>query len=392
MTMHPFIDQRSLTRREMIAAAAAAAAASRLRAQNASDIVGAARDLMYQALELLSPHATPAEVTRAIRFLRGALDQYPAFGDAHYYRSLCLKRLNQEPPLQKSDMEAAQRYQSEALRDAHDPFFLAVPKIETLPRVGQKWALVVGISQFHPDKGGEPLRCAANDAASLAEVLRDPNVGRFAPDHVFELKNQDATTVGIKVKLNTIARKAAPEDVVLAYISTHGSSRDDDHRQVSYIHTYDTDSRTRDQLFATALAMVDISGIIANRCVAQRTVVILDTCHSGAGASAQALTNIEIDRLREGAGRYVLSACEPDQKSYEDAVHGFFTASLIERFRARKGCIPLKDLFAQVSTDVGEKARKQNRQQRPVMASSSSAAEIVLGAAPGSSAGSCGTA
>ena len=373
---------------------AAAAAASRLQGQNASDMVGAARDLMYQALELLSAHATPAEVTRAVRFLRGALDQYPAFGDAHYYRSLCLKRLNQEPTLQKSDLDAAQRYQSEALREAHDPFFLAVPKIETLPKVGQKWALVVGISQFQPEEngGGEPLRCAANDAASLAEILRDPNVGRFHPDHVFELKDKEATTAGIKVKLNTIARKAAPEDIVLAYISTHGTPRGQDHKEVSYIYTYDTDVRTSDRIFGTALAMVDISGIIANRCLAQRTVVILDTCHSGAGLAAQALTSTEIDRLREGAGRYVLSACEPDQKSYEDAVHGFFTASLIDRFRARKGCIPLKVLFAQVSTDVGEKARKQNKEQRPVMASSSSAAEIVLGAAPGSSSAECGTA
>ena len=373
---------------------AAALATTRLGAQNANDIVGAARDLLYQALEQLSPHASAAQITRAIRFLRGALDQYPAFGDAHYYRSLCLKRLKQEPTLQKSDLDAAQRYQSEALREAHDPFLLAVPKVETLPRIGQKWALVVGISQFQPveNGGGEPLRCAANDAAALAEVLRDPNVGRFHPDHVFELKDKDATTVGIKVKLNTIARKAAPEDIVLAYLSTHGTPRDEDHRQVSYIYTYDTDVRTRDQIFGTALAMVDISGIIANRCVAQRTVVILDTCHSGAGLAAQAPTNTEIDRLCEGAGRYILSACEPDQKSYEDSVHGFFTGSLIDRLRARKGCIPLRDLFAQVSTDVVEKAKKQNKEQRPVMASSGSAAEIVLGAAPGSSVGACGTA
>ena len=116
-------------------------------------------------------------------------------------------------------------------------------------------------------------------------------------------------------------------------------------------------------------------------------MVILDTCHSGSGIAAQALTNTEIDRLREGAGRYVLSACQPDQKSYEDAVHGFFTASFVDHFRAGKGCIPLRDLFAQVSKDVTEKVRKQNKEQRPVMASSSSAGEIVLGAAFGSPSG-----
>jgi uncharacterized caspase-like protein len=179
---------------------------------------------------------------------------------------------------------------------------------------------------------------------------------------------------------------------VLAFISTHGTPREDDLRQVSYIYTYDTDVTSRDQIFGSALAMVDISGIIANRCLAQRTVVIFDTCHSGAGLSAQAVTNAEIDRLREGAGRYILSACEPDQKSYEDAGHGFFTASFIERFRDGRGCIPLKELFAQVSKDVSDRVRKLNKAQRPVMASSSSAAEIVLGAAYGSPTGACGVA
>jgi len=370
-----------MTRRQLIALAAAAPL---LRAQKSSESVGAALDLMYQALELLSPHAAPADVTRAVRFLRGALDQYPAFGDAHYYRSLCLKRLNQEPALQKSDLDAAQRYQSEALRNQHDPFFLAVPKVDpNLAIVGQKWALVVGISQFQPDTGAEPLTFAANDAKSLADLLRDPNVGRFPPNQVFELTNQMATSAGIKARLNTIATRAKPEDIVLVYISTHGSSRDDDIRQVSYIYTYDTDITSRDQIFGTALGMPEISGMVSNRCLAERTVVIFDTCHSGAGASARALSRAEIDRLREGAGRYVLSSCEPDQRSYEAAGHGFFTASLINRLKVRKGCVPLRDLFSQVKDDVAAQVKKLNKEQRPVMANSDNAAEIVLGAPVG---------
>jgi hypothetical protein len=54
-----------MTRREMILSAAAVAG-SRLQAQNANDVVGAARDLVYQALELLSPHAEPAPGPREI--------------------------------------------------------------------------------------------------------------------------------------------------------------------------------------------------------------------------------------------------------------------------------------------------------------------------------------
>jgi hypothetical protein len=373
-----------MTRRELLALAAAAPA---LRAQRSSASVGAARDLMYQALELLSGHATPDQVTRAVRFLRGALDQYPSLGDAHYYRALCLKRLNQDLPLQRSELRAAENYTSEALRDMRDPFATAVPSIASnLAAVGQKWALVVGISQFNVEGGVETLKYAATDAKAFAELLGDPAVGRFPSNQVFPLTNEMATAAAIKARLNFIATRAKADDMVVVYVSTHGSARTDDLRGVSYLYTYDTDATTKDQVFGTALAMWEISNIIATRCLAQRTLVIFDTCHSGAGIASQALSSQDIDRLREGAGRYVVSSCEDNQRSYEDAGHGLFTASLIARLRERKGCVRVSDLFANVQKDVSERAlRVYKKDQKPVMASSQNASEIVLGARPGGS-------
>ena len=51
---------------------------------------------------------------------------------------------------------------------------------------------------------------------------------------------------------------------------------------MSYLYTYDTDVSSRDLVFGTALTMVEVSGIISTRCVANRTVVIFDTSQSGA--------------------------------------------------------------------------------------------------------------
>ena len=382
-----------LTRREFLAVAAGAAAAgpALTSAQSAGDTAGAARDLLYQALELLSSRATPAQVTGAVSLLRNALDQEPSFGDAHYYRYLCLKRLNQDAALQRLHLQNANLYESEALRDQRDPFVLAVPKLyDTLAEVGQKWALVVGISQFQPTIGGERLQAAANDARTLAALLRDPAVGRFPAKQVFELTDRDATTANIKARLNTIARNARPEDIVLVYLSTHGSARADDLRQVSYLYSYDTDVTSRDQIFGSALPMVEVSGIINNRCVAQRTVVIFDTCHSGAGANAKALTSQDLDRLREGAGRYVISACGPDQLAYEDAGNGVFTSSFVSAVRARNGCIRLRDLFDGVQKEVAARVKSRyGKVQTPVMATSDNAADIVLGVAAGTAAGEC---
>jgi len=371
-----------VTRRQF---AALAAIALRARAQSSSDRIGAARDLLYQALELLSASSTPDQVNRAVGFLKRSLDEYSGFGDAHYYRYLCLKRLNQNPAGQARALDSARLYDSDAWKEKRDPFALAVPKIyENLEQVGEKWALVVGISDFQPDKGADPLGAAAHDATSFAELLRNPDVGRFANDKVFLLTDDAATTPGIKAKLNHIATNAKHEDIVVVYIATHGSSRDEDIRQVSYLLTYDTDVTSRDQIFGSALPMVEVSEIIRTRCLAQRTVVIFDTCHSGESFGGGTLSNDNVNRLKEGAGRYILSSCEATQKAYENNKHGYFTGSLVKNLSANKGCIRMKDLFAKVQQEVSEQVRTHaHATQTPVMFTSDSASEIILGAARG---------
>jgi hypothetical protein len=376
-----------ITRREWLALAATAT----VYGQSSLDTQGAARDQLYQALELLSGNAPATAVRTAIRLLKGALDQYPSLGDAYYYRHLCLKRLNENQPLQQRDLKAAAIYDSEALREHLDPFKLAVPKIyEDLGTVEQKWALVVGASKFNREKGAPPLQFADADASAFADLLRDPNVGRFLPAQVFLLTNDQATTPAIKARLNTIARRAGSRDIVVVYMSTHGSARSDDLRGVSYLYTYDTDITSRDAIFGSALPMVDVSSILVNRCLAQRTVSIFDTCHSGAADPGQALAVEDMNRLREGAGRYVLSSCQADQLAYEADGHGYFTDTLIRKLRERKGCVRLRDLFGSVRQEVADTVQKKHgKQQVPVMLKSDSATEIVLGIPPGQSSEAC---
>lgn len=167
---------------------------------------------------------------------------------------------------------------------------------------------------------------------------------------------------------------------MVVYISTHGSSRSDDLRGVSYLYTYDTDVTSRDAIFGSALPMVEVSTILVNRCLAQRTISIFDTCHSGAADPGHALATEDMNRLREGAGRYVLSSCQADQLAYEADGHGYFTDTLIRALRERKGCVRLKELFGNVQQEVANTVqRKHGKQQVPVMLMSDSATEIVLG-------------
>jgi hypothetical protein len=370
-----------------------AGAALTARAQGRGDIDGAARDFLNQALEQLWEHSTPKQVDSALFNIRMALDEDPQFGDAHYYRALCLQRSLRKSPKTANDpvaaaLDSATMYHSEALAAKRDPFRLAAPQIvdEYLQEIGEKWALVVGISKFRNHEVPR-LNYGAADAAAMRDLLTDPKTGRFRPERVTALIDDQAVTSAIKENLDRIATKAKPQDVVLIYFATHGSSRDTDHRQVSYLYTHDTDVRRPEKVFGTALALVEVSGIVSTRCRALRTILIFDTCHSGAALAAQTLSEEDRSRLKAGAGRYILSSCGIDQLSYEGEGHGLFTQSLIEAISAKGGCLRMQELFANVQADV---SRKTQGKQQPVMTKSDNAAEVVIGAQTGSGRGSCG--
>ena len=150
--------------------------------------------------------------------------------------------------MQKRSLEYAAQYQSEALQQKLNPFILAVPKLyEDRGAVDQKWAIVIGVGEFKVDDPDKlrPLPSAANDAKAFYALLCDPEVGKFPAAQVSLLLNEHATTSAIKAALNKLARKAKPEDLVVVYVATHGSSRDQDTRQVNYLITYDTDPTER---------------------------------------------------------------------------------------------------------------------------------------------------
>src|ERR1700724_940608 len=110
---------------------------------------GVSKDFEVQALEQIKPGAAP-EVEDGLQLLKHATEVCASFGDAWYYRSLFERKLGQVPKANYS-LEKAKLFGSPAMDDGANPFILAAPPRpgETqLPPVRNKWALVVGISQF----------------------------------------------------------------------------------------------------------------------------------------------------------------------------------------------------------------------------------------------------
>jgi uncharacterized caspase-like protein len=373
---------------------------------------GAGVDLVVQALEKMSANATTDELTDADQLLKRAAELCAELGDAWYYRSLVERKLG-HTALADFAMRQAQKFPSDASQQQLNPFVLATPILTASSRAvtgpataaagansgppGQRWALIVGIGNF-TDPNIQPLKYTASDAQSFQDALLDPKIGAFPPDHVHSLLNEDATTKNIKMQLNWLARSAGPDDIVVVYVATHGSSRDLDTVGVSYIITHDTEIGANidpDSLYATALPMVDIANAIATRVKASRAAIFLDTCFSGNAAAgntkliAPGIKNSApnakmLDHIKQGSGRMIFAASGTDQESLESDTlrHGFFTYYLVQALQQQGGLTPLSKIFdytqQHVSQTVATEFKQYNLQQNPVMSRSEDNTDFAL--------------
>lgn len=368
-------------------------------ALGAQERCGVAKDMVVRVREMLAQGGTDLE--NSLQLLKQATQICYGQGDAWYYRSLFERKLGHT---QAADMALgnARLFGSEALSLGIDPFAreaapsAAPPAAGTVGEVRSKWALLVGISAFR-DQRIPKLRYTAKDATDMAAELTGPD-GRFQADHVRLITDKDATTVNIKTGLNWLARSAAPDDLAVVYVSSHGSPREMDTAGVSYVVTYDSDITSPDTLYATSLPMVDLAEAVQTRIRARRTVVFLDTCFSGAAiaggqmsggkdlkveSEGMGVSGDMVSRFRQGTGRVIVTSSSAREKSWEGDTfaNGVFTHFLLEALQLKDGLLPVEDVFQYVHDHVVDTVRKRNGvSQVPTLARSDSGTSIIIGA------------
>jgi hypothetical protein len=230
--------------------------------------------------------------------------------------------------------------------------------------VGDKWALVIGVSQFK-NPNIPLLKFAAKDASDFADYLvREAN---FAPDHVKVLTNEQATQKHIMSELGSkwLPRVAMPDDLVVIFISTHGSPAEMDLQGVNYIVAHDSEP---DDLYTTAIEMQDLVSTVSRRVHAKRLVFFLDSCHSGAAnAGAKGIkraTNIDLAKVPLGTGQIVISSSQSDQVSWElkDRPNGAFTYCLLDVLRKQRD-----EAVPQVFTSLQDRVQQTVLRERGVL-------------------------
>ncbi|MBC7998811.1 MAG: caspase family protein, partial [Leptolyngbya sp.] len=251
-------------------------------------------------------------------------------------------------------------------------------------RIRDKWALIVGISNFKDSSIN--LHYCAKDAKDFSDFLI--NEKNFAPDHVQLLTDATATRANILSLLGSrwLPRVAEPDDLVVIYFSGHGSPSSLDVGGVNYLVAHDTDVN---DLYVTGIAMQDLSRIIKERVHCDRVMVLLDACHSGAVApNSKGISqpqNINIDNIVQGTGQMVVSSSSPEQRSWESKRYqgSVFTKYLIEGLRKNGKMTKLGDAFSYLNEEVQrEVMRDRGVLQNPVMKSKWDGDDLVIGVPP----------
>jgi hypothetical protein len=147
--------------------------------------------------------------------------------------------------------------------------------------VADKHALVVGVGRF---QGGiTPLQYANKDAYDVYSYLVDPAGGAFHRDNVILLRDEYATRHNVQRALDEIRRRAREDDVVLVYLSSHGTPPDK-FGGVNVV-TFDSAVTPRERIWETSLTEGALREFVQG-VRAKRLVLVLDACYSN-GAYGQ---------------------------------------------------------------------------------------------------------
>jgi len=250
--------------------------------------------------------------------------------------------------------------------------------------IKDKWALVIGISKFKDPTIN--LQYAAKDAADFADYL--VKEGNFAPDHVRLLTNEKATRTSIMSNIGGkwLPRVANPDDLVMIFFSSHGSPTSLDARSINYLVAYDTD---KNDLYATGINLQEFSKEIKERIAAQRVVLVMDACHSGAAVGAKGMfrdIGVDATQVAQGTGQMVICSSGGSQSSWESARYknGVFTHYLLEGLRKDGTNAKIASVFDYMKAKVGEEVQmdRHGARQTPALQSKWQGNDLVIGVKP----------
>ena len=235
---------------------------------------------------------------------------------------------------------------------------------------GQRWALVIGISDY---VNVPKLRFARQDAEQLAATLINdcgfPKENVVLMTDAVDARTSKYPTYGnVRARINQLATVAKEKDVLFVSFSGHGVNLDGQ----GYLVPVDGSANDRFSLVPLSWVKSTIE-----TCAAHQRLLVLDACHAGAKSGGESPAKALLSPL-SGAAFMTLASCDSDELSHEraDTKHGVFTTALIEGLRGaadreaegnRDNAVTASELFHFASLRVRQWCLASGKTQTPVL-------------------------
>ncbi len=248
----------------------------------------------------------------------------------------------------------------------------SAPAIRKVHREGARprsdlYVVAVGVGHYKNAK--YTLQYPRPDAEAFAAALERGGKALYRQVVRIDVMDEEATRAGIEAAVAKVAAGAQPADTFVFYFAGHGVMEEAAGAQGEfYLVPSDVTSLYGEsgQLQAKAISGPRLRELSAS-VKAQRQLLVLDACQSGAATTAFALRGAAEERailqLARSAGVVLLAATSGDQYAAEmqQLGHGVFTYALLEGLKGRAatdGKITVKHLEAFLNDEVPELTRK----------------------------------
>lgn len=235
-------------------------------------------------------------------------------------------------------------------------------------------ALVIGIANYQHISALPAT--VLNDAQEVYNLLIDPSMCGYQPEHVTLLRDQDATQAAIRQALASLSARANSDSTVFFYISSHGGRVESGPAAGEYLLPVDTDYSSSESVARTAIAGAEFTEAL-RAIPARKVLVAFDCCHSGgigqpkdalAPAIKAGFSDSYYEQLKTGKGRVILASSRDDEYSWvlPGAPNSLFTQQLLAGLRggiaSEDGLIRIFEIFEYIQPRIT--AAQQN--QHPI--------------------------
>ncbi len=202
------------------------------------------------------------------------------------------------------------------------------------------YLFAVGINKYRNTELN--LNYASADAKGFVELIRGHSEELFDRVEVVSMYDQEATRDNILKRLDELAEKIRPQDVLFFFYAGHGSMVDNN---FYFIPTENTRLYNDEKLNKTGIYAGELQEKLKS-IAALKQVVIIDACQSGGGveilAQRGATEEKALAQLSRSAGIHVLAAAGSEQFATEFAElgHGLFTYVLLEALSGKADGAP----------------------------------------------------